>query len=330
MKKENFGEVICITEIVTEKYSEGISLSGLLSVPRTEICLVVGGLGICRAVNETLECRSGDLFAFDSGVPHGFFASSESSELRVLKVAFFRNIASEHSERDGFGELLDGVFLDRAPYACAVLNSAAMGEVCRICGLIRKESEERERNWERAFSADLSLLLITIGRYISLADTVQAERPKRWSLAFAVIGEVTRAYFDPSLTLSVVAERLYVSQSTLSRAFFKVMGEPFHEYLRGVRIKEACALLERSDMTNEEIAQGCGFRDIPTFYSAFKGSVGVTPRRYREMMNNDKKTEKGEEKMITVVEISESLQKGRAKNVKAISVLILSRAGFSI
>jgi methylmalonyl-CoA mutase cobalamin-binding domain/chain len=315
LEKESFAEVFCGTEVINEKYREDISTSGLSVVPQIELFIVVGGRGICCAVNETVECRSGDLFAFDSGVPHGFFASADSSELRVIRVAFF---AEAHIDGESVKELMGGIFPDRVPFTFAVLNSSAMSDVCRICGLIRNELEKREKNWARAVRAELSLLLITVGRYISLADVVSVERPKEWSLAFATIGEINRSYFDPSLTLATIAERLYVSPSALSRAFSKVMGETFHEYLRGVRIKEACALLEKSDMSNEEIAVNCGLRDLPTFYSAFKKSVGMTPKKYREMTKQEIKIEKGDMKMVTVSEISEMLQKGRAKNVKAL------------
>lgn len=315
MEKDFFAEVSCETEVINEKYNGIFSASGLSVVPQIELFIVVGGRGICCAVNEALECRSGDLFAFDSGVPHGFFASADSQELRVIRVAFF---ADSHVNEDSVKELAGGIFTDRVPYSCAVLNSSAMSEVCRICGLIRNELEGREKNWMRAVRAELSLLLITVGRYISLADVESAERPKEWSLAFAAIGEINRSYFDPSLTLATVAERLYVSSSSLSRAFSRVMGESFHEYLRGVRIKEACALLEKSDMSNGEIAANCGFRDIPTFYSVFKKSVGMTPKKYSETVKKDSKSEEGDIKMVTVIEISEALQKGRAKIVKSL------------
>lgn len=319
MKKEEYCYVFCETEVITEKYGEAVSVAELPVVPQIEICLVVGGGGICRAVNEVLECGSGDLFVFDSGVPHGFFASTDASEVRVLKVSFFEKAILKRGDEEGGRELIDGIFSDRVPYAVAVLNSAAMGELCRICGLIRNELETRNKNWERAVGADLTRLLILIGRYVSLADVVSAERPKGWSLAYAVIGEVNRSYFDSSLSLGVIGERLYVSPSALSRVFSSVMGENFHDYLRGVRLKEACALLEKTDMSNEEIARNCGIRDVPTFYSLFKKHIGVTPKKYREaILNKRQKNDEGEIEMVTVNEISEALQKGRAKMVKAL------------
>ncbi len=312
--QENCG-ILCDSVTVTEKNPESVVASMLNTSHRVDICVVIGGAGVCRILGESIECREGDLFLFDKGIPHGFFADDEKRLPRLLTVAFAAEIFDEGSEGR---EALARVFKDGMPYSCSVLNSAAMGEICRLIGLIRRETNDKKLDFERAARSYLLLLLINLERYLDLADTLVRERPKEWSLVLSAMGEVMKRYWEAELTLGTVAESLFVSRSRLSRAFVKVTGESFPDYLRSVRIRAACALLERSDMTNEEIAQGCGFRDLPTFYSVFKKSVGVTPRRYREMMNNDKETEREEEKTVTVAEISESLQKGRTKNVKSL------------
>lgn len=312
MERRTGGDIICLTQAVNEQYSGAIPTSRLSVDGRIEISVISLGEGVCRILGETVECKSGDLFLFDKGLPHSFFAEG-GKEMRILSVSF----SPEALDGDGVAPL-ERIFGGGMPYSCSVLNSAAMGEICRLMGLIRRETEGREADFERAARAYLLLLLITVDRYLGLADLVERQRPRQWPLIISAMGEVEKRYWEPTLTLSAVAESLFVSPSRLSRAFAQAMGEKFSDYLRGVRIKAATAMLERSEMNNEDIATGCGFRDMPTFYAVFKESLGVTPKKYREMMNNGKKNERGDDKMVTVNEISEMLQKGRAKAVKSL------------
>ena len=312
--QENCG-ILCDSVTVKEKNPDFVAASMLATSHRVEICVVIGGAGVCRIPGEAIECREGDLFLFDKGIPHTLFAVDEKNFPRLLTVAFAPDIFDEGSEG---GEALARAFKDGMPYSCSVLNSSAMGEICRLIGLIRREIDDKGLDFERAARAYLLLLLINLERYMDLADTVGREQSKEWPLALAAMGEVMKRYWEAELTLGAVAESLFVSRSGLSRAFVKATGESFPDYLRSFRIQAACALLERSEMTNEEIARGCGLRDLPTFYAAFKKCVGMTPKKYRELYRNEKKADKGEEKMVTVIEISEAIQKGRAKVVRSL------------
>ena len=315
MNSEELCGIFCGSMTVKEKNSDSIVASMLDSSHRVEICVVIGGSGICRIIGEAIECREGDMFIFGKGIPHGFFVEDERRPPRILSVAFSSEMLEESEEGR---EALSRVFKDGMPYSCSVLNSAAMVEICRLIGLIRREIDESKLNFERAARSYLLILLINLERYLDLADTLEHERSKEWPLVVSAMGEVMKRYWESDLTLGTVSDSLFVSQSRLSRAFFKATGERFPDYLRSVRIKAACTLLERSEMTNEEIAHGCGFRDLQTFYNAFKKSICMTPKKYRELFVNKKTIYKGEEKMVTVIEISEAIQKGRAKMVKSL------------
>ena len=81
------GEINCLTRAVNERYSDGIATSRLSVEGRVEISVIALGEGVCRILGEAVECRAGDLFIFDKGLPHGFFIDGEK-EMRVLTVSF--------------------------------------------------------------------------------------------------------------------------------------------------------------------------------------------------------------------------------------------------
>ena len=130
-------------------------------------------------------------------------------------------------------------------------------------------------------------------------------------------------YKNPNLTQEEVAARLYVSKSHLGRVFQRQTGEFFSDYLRDVRLKNVCKLLERSDGNVEDIAKECGFKNMPSFYKNFSAQKNMTPGEYRQsVIKTDPRSEdyikllKGEKVMSILNDISENVQRGKAKLVK--------------
>jgi len=309
-------EIACESRAVRDVYVRELSVPELGVSDKYEISVVTAGRGICRVLNEVMECKEGDMFVIGRGIPHGFFVTDGGSELNILSVSFPE---SSFCEGEGAGEHdrnFSRFFNSGITYSCSVLNSAALKEISGICALLRREQTEKNLDWTIASRAYLTLLLITVERYIDLADTVKHEEPREWSPAFFAVNEIMRSFGDPNLTLGTVADRLYVSPSRLSRDFAKVMGESFSDYLRRIRMREACALLENSDMTNEEIALHCGLRDMAGFYAAFKKHVGVTPHIYRKNKENDKLLDELQKRAVSCSDISLCVQKGRVKDIR--------------
>ena len=114
----------------------------------------------------------------------------------------------------------------------------------------------------------------------------QAERGDRVHLDAAAFCEmrsfVDQAYRDPNLSAKAVADRFGTSQSGITRAFKKFTGGGFLEYLHGLRLAEASALLRSSDLPLAEIAARAGYTNPLTLTRAFKRYMGMTPGEYRK------------------------------------------------
>ncbi len=304
------------TVVCDSVYNSDITLSQLRMTELVEISVVVDGSGYHRALNETAECQTGDMYILNSGVPHGYFAKSEKEKPTVLVLQFDAKtcLNGEWANWDS-PHFCYGVFRDKSPVSYALLNSKALGEIKRIYNLIADEITQKDLEWESAVQSNLRLLLISLGRYINLADTAENKHPKEWATVSAAMREVLNKYSDSSMTLESIASCLFVSKSHLSRLFQKVMGESFVDYVRNVRINQACSLLRSTSFTNEEIVKKCGLKDIPSFYKLFKSNMGMTPYQYR-MNQNTYNQLKGVNTMGIITEISENLQRGKSKIVK--------------
>ncbi len=212
-----------------------------------------------------------------------------------------------------------GAFHDNAAIAYAALNAEMQTKVTDLMDSIALESEGRRPEWQDAVRAHLTLLLITVGRYVSnTIQNIPRLHAKEWHTAAAALHTVRGRFGDSGLTLGAVAKDLYISKSHLSRLFQSLTGRPFSDYLRGLRLDHACKLLRESTLTVEEIVSQCGLRDRPSFYASFHAYTGMTPIQFRTMhaSKQDIFYSKGEQIMIILSDISENLQKGKSKIVK--------------
>jgi transcriptional regulator GlxA family with amidase domain len=111
----------------------------------------------------------------------------------------------------------------------------------------------------------------------SLGRLVRVPDPRFRRLALYV-----QTNMDKRLSLSQAAEIVGLERTYFSRAFRKVMGNTFSEWLCSARIEKARELLSLGPLTIMSVALSVGYRDLTTFERAFKRRNGMSPRRFRE------------------------------------------------
>ncbi|MBQ3049452.1 MAG: cobalamin-dependent protein [Oscillospiraceae bacterium] len=301
--------------VCDEIYSIDSPLTQTADADLVEISIVVSGNGIHRVFNDTTECQTGDMYILKTNIPHGYYAKNNDEKPTVRRIVFDPAIISQNNTFDlNDDSFCYGVFRDKLPISYALLNSKTFHVVEDLCKNISEELQSKGTNWEEAVKSHLSLLMINISRYINMAETLQLSRHKEWITVSRAIKLIEEHCRDYNMTLESIAAELFISPSHLSRLFPKVLGESFLNYLRNLRVTTACNLLTNTNLTNTEIVARCGMRDIPSFYKLFKSVMGETPYQYR-MTQHSNQNNKGE-KSMELIEISENLQKGKAKVVK--------------
>ncbi len=279
-----------------------------------EIGIVESGSGVHRVHGQDFPCRAGDAYVVNGNVPHGYFPTEEGGTLVVQRLRFDPTLLDGEAAMAESARYCYGVFSENAAVSYARLNGQMQKEAFSLLRAIGEELAEVKNEWREAARAHLSLLLISLSRYVGGAiKNAPVENSKDWAIVSAAIRMATEYFGDCTLTLETIADSLYVSKSHLSRLFKKQTGELFSDYLRALRLRYACKLLRETDLTVEDIVRSCGLRDVPSFYHAFNAYMGATPHQYR-LTNGNKN--KGEKIMQILNEISENLQNGKAKIVK--------------
>jgi AraC-like DNA-binding protein len=87
-------------------------------------------------------------------------------------------------------------------------------------------------------------------------------------------------HFREPITVRQLGRLAHMSDSTLTRAFRRVLGcAPVAHVIR-VRVLRAAELLQRGDVRVTEAAFECGFSDSNYFSRQFRQVMGCSPREY--------------------------------------------------
>lgn len=121
----------------------------------------------------------------------------------------------------------------------------------------------------------------------TLPDGISTE--KEDTFIREVMDIIAANYSDESFTVDKLAYSLHISLSQLRRKIIALGGESAGAMLRNYRLEQAKQmLLDIPRATIAEVAFACGFSDSNYFSSLFGKEFGMTPRKYRFSIQEDK------------------------------------------
>jgi len=146
-----------------------------------------------------------------------------------------------------------------------------------------REEEEKASGWETMVLGNTIQLMGLLRRALEDRGSgpVYVEKP---ALLERVLAYVERHLAD-RLTLPQVAQRFYVSESTISQTFRAQMGVSFHRCVTQRRLIAAKNLIAEG-VGLEQLCERVGFSDYSTFYRAFKQEYGISPRQYKKLQQS--------------------------------------------
>ena len=99
--------------------------------------------------------------------------------------------------------------------------------------------------------------------------------------------EFVRAHIAEPITGRRLAAIVHVSPDYFVRVFQEATRVPFMEYVLGLRIERAKALLAEPSMRIEQVACAAGFGSVPEFRAVFGKHVGMSPAQYRAYLHDE-------------------------------------------
>jgi AraC-like DNA-binding protein len=166
---------------------------------------------------------------------------------------------------------IDQQVLADAPTSCRVVEvSPLLKELIRAFGELPVEYDES--------SAEGRLAVVLLDQLTHAPDMglmLPLPADKRLQKIVAQL----QKHPDASDTLSQWAQRLHVSEKTLSRLFVQQTGLTFRLWRQRLRLLNALPLLEQKH-TVTEVALACGYESTSAFIAAFGEHFGSTPGEF--------------------------------------------------
>lgn len=99
------------------------------------------------------------------------------------------------------------------------------------------------------------------------------------------VGELLHESFAEKLDLTYLAKILDIHPMHLSRDFHKYFHCNLGEYIRKLKVNKSLDSLHNNHESLTDIALDCGFSDQSHFTRSFRENMGITPLKYRNLLN---------------------------------------------
>ena len=205
-------------------------------------------------------------------------ASADSEPVLLAAGGLFLagGVAVEVTPVTGCHVLAAG-FSGTAAQAAAAGLPAPLASDCSACPMAAQLLGELAAAMERGGAAGLSALCYHILCELAAAD---AAVPRLSPLVADAVLAIRQNYAG-LYGVEELSAQLGVSKSHLVRVFSAEMGVGPGQYLTGVRLDAAKALLARRDYPLEVVATLCGFSGANYLCKVFKKHTGQTPAAFR-------------------------------------------------
>ena len=135
----------------------------------------------------------------------------------------------------------------------------------------------------RAIAAinDASVVSEVVQTIMAVFAQTKVDNYKLSHNVIAICHIIEQRYREP-LSLSSVAEELYLNPVYLGQLFKRDTGRSFSQYLNDYRINVALDMLHNANLDVNHIATEVGYQNQGYFYKLFKQQTGMTPLEYRD------------------------------------------------
>lgn len=249
--------------------------SGYSAGPRIrefhELIYCVSGSADELAGSERFHLSRGDILSVSAGVSH---ALSIPENLPEPHRRYVLRCSQEYSSLINAMFLGDSFPSDAPAYVIRTSGShwEFLGEYFRRCV---QECEQRQFRWDATVFGIATELSVQMVRFWRGEQHEDASKPELLDRIMAYV----EGHLSEKITVSDIAARFWVSQSTVSQLFRKKMGVSFYRYVTLRRLNEAKVLI-RSGIPMEQVSISVGFQDYSSFYRAFKSEFGIPPSQY--------------------------------------------------
>ncbi len=240
-----------------------------------------------RSQSNTYPIITGDIFLITPDRKHAY---RNNKDLEVYNIIFTPEIfgpeTAELCSLPGLMDflILEPLFREEDQFAQKLhLSPAQSRNIQEHLDQIIQESNDKKQGYKLCAKSVFIEMLVMLGRYFQ-SQMDDADQPLSDSRHRAIEQAIAfmESNFSEQLSLEDIATSVYLSPNYFSEVFKQSTGIAPWEYVTGLRLEQACALLKDTDRSITDIALSTGFSDSSYFSKVFKEKYSKTPSQYRK------------------------------------------------
>ncbi len=247
--------------------------------PEVEICYVKKGSGKRIIGDNISDFIDGDLVLVGSELAHSWITSDSfnksSTEIVVSVIQFQPSLISKFDELSEFKAISD--LLQLAKRGIYIQNPSPE-MLSLVYDIHEKEGLTKLLllfNLLHLFSQHEDQLVLNDVEFNKDYKAHQEERIQK-------VCQYIHENYKERITISQLAELVYMESSSFCRFFKKTLGKTVVSYINDLRISYICNEIQSSSKPFYKLAYEAGFSSIAHFNKQFKLKVGMTPKAYKE------------------------------------------------
>ena len=151
--------------------------------------------------------------------------------------------------------------------------------------MIRHNNTNIIKLWDNVFENVNNVALSGEGLFLITASSltnknIKEEDSSVSSLASNIQHIINENFSNPKLSLAFIAKELSYNEKYISQIFKKNFNTTIQNYIEGLRMNNACNLIESGITSVKEMAKFCGYSDPLYFSKIFKKYFGIPPKYY--------------------------------------------------
>ncbi|MBR3761729.1 MAG: helix-turn-helix domain-containing protein [Lachnospiraceae bacterium] len=249
-----------------------------------------------KEAQETIRYRflfgSGKIICYkDIKARNASYRNDEESKVFMLLLEYIEN-RKEEDDLDNFVDQLMYVYQMNEEMSMDVAlvfkNEiiSALGRVMKLCGYEEESIREARRSLKNATT--LSDFQHQLSDQITELCKCKIKRKSNDDVLEELKQLINESYNDTELSITMLGNQIGMHPTHMSKIFKEKYGVSILDYIASVRISHAKRIIREEGSTIRETGEKTGFLSNEVFIRTFKKKEGITPGKYKEMIEREK------------------------------------------
>ena len=244
-----------------------------------ELLYISDGTFQVNVNEECFDAVQGDLVFIDLNEPHKTMRRTEKGKILYIHCAdsILRDVVTEWFEIRYLSSVKGGRF----PFMrCVHIREG--DEIQFLFESTIREYTEKALFYELCGKTNvLKIMALYIRHYYNNIEDDREDFSDGLRKIMPVLIHCRKNYMD-TLTVTAMAESVYMSESYFCKQFKRVVGKTFVEYVNEIRLNASRQLLILTDESILSIALEVGFGNVTYYNRVFRKAYGLSPGEYRK------------------------------------------------